>query len=568
MDTSTFQASAGSVRVDFEESRRNFGGLEKQTFQQLKESLRCVNSECKALGKYNSKGIAGNPNTQGIRLLQVKCSACGTSTRFTNALTKSGLDDAAKMLQESLACIPRIDSQVDKRKIHDAFLINKQEASQEEEEETRARAKKTREILVRPVHPAQSDRPRDWADYETDSDAELIPRRKQQAQKQSQGEEMIPVSKKDLENFNQMSEEYLELQDEIQDLKEAIRRLERAHQEAMVKGKQAEHYMQMYENEKRERIRLTQLLQQQEPTLEDDMFEPMEKPWGGRLGENLIDPFEKAKPFKINKHPNTNYAKEVFKIDKHPSKRYEEAKFKIDKQPSKNYTEAAKKAKTTPPKPGNEQRSKWRKLAQTPASKLTESKRAAILAMGQEPGKPQSFMRIHLKIASVPNERPMDTRRRVGKFLEVSGLKQHIRSFSTIGKSIIEIYYCSAAEESVKHLIEEHRLITMKINPADFSNVGADVLTARRRQTAFRIGKLLANESLRNARGSILLGFDEEIQAEAHKIEQELRNAKNLQWTKRFGRDQNQEAPTQPSQFQEQPMDLEVEDFNATPSHQ
>lgn len=206
--------------------------------------------------------------------------------------------------------------------------------------------------------------------------------------------------------------------------------------------------------------------------------------------------------------------------------------------PRETYAQKAARppSKGNPPKPGNEARHQMRLLVSTPMSKLNQKAKKKILAMGQERPR-QSFHRLHIVVSSVPNETVTDARRRMGKFLVVSGLNKYVKAFSNIGKHLLEIYFCDAVKGCVERIIEQHALRMKSINPADFSNGDQDVyvLEKRREQAAKRLGHLLARESNLTAMVECILdGFDEGVRAKAQAYSKEILDNWQRRWATKY----------------------------------
>lgn len=205
-----------------------------------------------------------------------------------------------------------------------------------------------------------------------------------------------------------------------------------------------------------------------------------------------------------------------------------------------------------PPKPGNEARSKWRAIVSTPAQNLSKATKKQILSIGQE-RPPQKFHRLHIEISGVPNETVYEARRRMGKFLNISGLSKHIRTFSNIGKRYLEIYYCDAVVQQVENIIRANQLrVKRELNPAAFENLDPTgevlatehtrfqnqtgyTLEKRREQAAKRIGYLLATQTLVEMRKCIENGFDNDLLERAHLVANEYHGQQLARWQQRHG---------------------------------
>jgi hypothetical protein len=201
-----------------------------------------------------------------------------------------------------------------------------------------------------------------------------------------------------------------------------------------------------------------------------------------------------------------------------------------------------------PPKPGNEARSKWRAIVNTPVQQMSNATKKKILGIAQE-RPPQKFHRLHIEISAVPNESVADARRRMGMFLKVSGLRKHIRTFSNIGKRILEIYFCDAVEHHVERIIRENQLrVKRDLNPAafesldrkksdgpstghtQFENLTGHTLEKRREQVAKRLGSLLATQTLVEMRKCIEKGFDSDLLAKARTVAKEIQGQQLDRW--------------------------------------
>lgn len=186
--------------------------------------------------------------------------------------------------------------------------------------------------------------------------------------------------------------------------------------------------------------------------------------------------------------------------------------------------------KVTPPMPGNEARHAWRKLNAKPLSQLSQSDRKKILAMGQARPR-QSFLRTHIAIAGVPNETVHDARRRMGKFLDVSGLRKYIKAFSNVGKHILEIYHCEEVKGDVERIIRAKQLRVKEMDPSDFSHyVDIGLREKRREQAAKRLGYLLAREHLSAMEECILAGYDERLVSKAREYAAETLKMQKHRW--------------------------------------
>jgi hypothetical protein len=168
-------------------------------------------------------------------------------------------------------------------------------------------------------------------------------------------------------------------------------------------------------------------------------------------------------------------------------------------------------------------RSFWKKVAHA-NYQLTEEERQSILKIGQAPPPPETFVRTHIRFAyKAVSFR--EKRLQAKAFIKALGIKPFIADYSILG-SHLEVYIKQSKLPNFIEAINNHRIISdSQYQPwqIDPSNPNTKEAAAR------RLSYLLARADHPNLRKQIVLGFGDNIVAEAERLERELRTADNRQ---------------------------------------
>jgi hypothetical protein len=470
--------------------------LENTIFARNRDQLECMYCS----GKYTNTGGGGNSNKRGVRLIQLKCNECGKSTRLSTALNHKDLIDEHDRLIELMDKIPVVDAQEKKQKTIKDFYsktpftmeIDEEDderdwaAIVEKEERERDMDKKDNDNTIEPV----IGQVKSITDYDGTEQVVITILK-------GEYEEMRDTATYYEDLANKTEKRLYETRVELEKLRQRLAVIEK--QTGIKQQEQQQQHQQQKQNAKR-------------PT---DNTETEMAPWPqigrGKPTAGLTDSRREASGRSMARG--------------RPSRGI---------QPSSGVSTTWAKVAVTPPKPGNEQRAKWRTIVAKPMNKLSSENRQRILAMGQERGPSQKFYRTHIKMGTVLNETVGDARRRMGKFLVVAGLKSHIRTYSNIGKSILEIYYCDATKEKVEEIIREKRLARVDIDPADTTGIDQATWPKRKEQIIGRLAFLLAKERLQEMRKIICAGFDADIIKLAEEKAASLNEEWTNQWSKKY----------------------------------
>lgn len=146
---------------------------------------------------------------------------------------------------------------------------------------------------------------------------------------------------------------------------------------------------------------------------------------------------------------------------------------------------------------------------------------------------PTIFRRLYVQMNLSANDRT-DTRKHrfdiVRRFLSLNDLKGHVRDFSMIGKSIVEMYVAEPAFDGLKRkLIELKAPVLVDFEPMSQDVKGRPAMDCRSAIVS-RLAALYCRNSLKGMRECILDGYPELIRIEAVKRAEELNEA----WKSRY----------------------------------
>jgi hypothetical protein len=163
----------------------------------------------------------------------------------------------------------------------------------------------------------------------------------------------------------------------------------------------------------------------------------------------------------------------------------------------------------------------WADVAKRGAHEFSDKEKARILQLGATTDQPQTFYRIHVKCKGKAETR-RDRQNQMVAFLKVTGLKQHIATFSFLG-NILELYVCDRAMDEVIAILNNHQLTLQE----DFDPLylGDDKSSHEKRLFGLkkRIANLLARTELANLRKTIVVGIDEQVLQEILVQEESIR---------------------------------------------
>lgn len=523
--------------------------LEKAAYANLRPFLKC---KYKCDANLISRGVGGNPCSKGFRRLRVACQACNKSQTFQELMDALALDVEAEVnkvgndgdkypsfeskmgwqelkdvantittVNKYMDNLPVIDRQAEKPVVANKAKDRQVGATQRtlfeympKEFETDPKKAKTRHTEDMEVSSQNLDEaeipevPKIEEEVVTEYGKTAITTIEKGKAKEILDEMM---ENRTIEEGEYMEEDiqYTEVEDNddtdsiIRSLIEKNAKLVQANYEIVAK------------NQKLEREKYQLQLENQK--LKSKCYEQ----------DNLIAKLKSTKP-----RETTNFR---------GTQSNEKNKWKSEgAQNSKVSTWAMVAKNSTPPKPGNEARSRARQMIKKPMQALTEREKEKIISYGQERPEPQTFHRCYISFNTIPNEHIRDTKKRMIKFLKVVGLWNLIRTFSSINKSIIEIYYCRNTAGRVAEVINERKLRIIKgFDPTDLGQLSEELKPERVKQVATRLGYMLAYENLAQMRATIIRGYSRNIVELTLAKEKEVRAVREQSWDKRFNKHKN-----------------------------
>lgn len=508
-----------------------FKALEAQAFAEHRPNLTCSTVGCEHASSLASDGVGGNPTKYGATRLRYRCRECHKKGTFSSALLRLGTEEALKthaFLESKLKEMDVVDKQAETRadgttqQTLTSFLQGRPSAPEPE-------------IDMTPPAPVSGQI------HYIDRDDDLVPKRKVKVQVS------IPTRSATVIKSDTEVEELSEHKDpETTETEE----------EGLVTDMDID-----TDDEEEHEVHKVATAQMESPSIEYQMHQLLEekekwlKTEGELLNEikslkllnqqkDLLIAIQKKEIEKTKENKKTQKNTEKHQTKKNnimsltPRQVGRDKGHKITKNENsaKSYAAvAAAKPMRIPPRPGNELRSAARQLANKPIKKLSPLEVSKIIGFGQEKPAPQIFHRRHIQFSTIPNERVQDTRRRMHQFLKLTGLLPHIRTFSTVGRSIMEIYYCTNTARDVAEILNRHKLCLLKdFDPADFTGILEDTKITRLKQVANRLGYLLAKERIQAMRNTILAGFDTDMVNAAHIVEKEIRKTMVDRWDTRY----------------------------------
>ena len=554
---------------------------ERTTLNKLKTLLKCTNNDCGAVGSYTNNGVGGNPSKSGVQLIQIKCTKCSKKTRLGAAIENTeGLDEELEQYLKILGQLPTEDKQAKRRRTassdgtpttaangirgwlkipgETAGLkpLPPMSAGTSLVPTTAVRAAETAGVTTQPSppstagctlplaggHPGASGLGNQTlASHALKSEVTGVAT---QPPTSAKGKEVLLYDQcmadgvmtraptKAASSSSRLTKtetitielcEYLQLKEMAAANKALELKME------FLNSKLNDLYKIVNDNNNNIIANNNNIIMNTDGTRAG---QKQKNGMNGRTKNNGQDTQTKAGPGKTNLlgNPKTFGSNQV---QNSVPKQAKIAKQKTEKNTTNAKTSyAAVAAKNTPPKPGNEARNFWRSEVKKPMSKLSTTTKKRILQMGQEKPKPQEFHRAYLAINKVENETVGDARRRMAKFLIVADLKRHLRTFSNIGKSVIEIYYCDAVADQVLKIINKHQFKIIEMNAGDFSEHTGETLKKRQEQAVQRLGFLLAGERIAAMRKKICEGFDQSIVDAAAKLGISIRAKQVEKWAK------------------------------------